>query len=324
MIRPLFSALSPSGARARLVIMIYHRVLHQPDPLFPEEVHSQRFDETCQWLASWFNVLPLDEAVARLQSGGLPERALAITFDDGYADNHDVAMPILQRHGLCATFFIATGFLDGGLMWNDSVIESIRQAPGESLDLRGIPEAELGVYPVASVQQRRQAIDAVIARVKYLEIHPRLAAVRAIADRCKARLPRDLMMTSQQVLAMHRGGMQIGAHTENHPILAKLSPESGRREMQRSKATLESIIGKPVTLFAYPNGKPRQDYGPEAVRAAKELGFIAAVTTASGVARQGADPFQLPRFTPWDRQRLRFGARMARALRSPAPELVQG
>lgn len=107
-------------------IAIFHRVLEAPDPLFAEEMHRARFDEVCAWLSAWFNVLPLDEAVKRLKQGALPDRALAITFDDGYADNHDIALPVLKAHGLCATFFVATDFLDGGRMWNDTVIESVR------------------------------------------------------------------------------------------------------------------------------------------------------------------------------------------------------
>ena len=126
LLKALFHLMSPGGARARLSVLIFHRVLPEPDPLFPDEMHARRFDVLCGWLTSWFKVLPLDEAVARLKAGTLPARAVCITFDDGYADNHHVALPILRRHGLVATFFIATGFLDGGRMWNDTVIEAIR------------------------------------------------------------------------------------------------------------------------------------------------------------------------------------------------------
>jgi peptidoglycan/xylan/chitin deacetylase (PgdA/CDA1 family) len=321
-IKPILSVMSPAGAGARLTTLIFHRVLPEPDALFPEEMEARRFDQTCAWLASWFNILPLDQAVARLQEGRLPARAMAITFDDGYADNHDVAMPILKRHGLCATFFVATGFLDGGRMWNDSVIESIRQAPGPELDLRGIADTQLGLFRLSNAPERQAAIHAVIAQVKYLPIVPRLAAVEAIARRCGSQLPGNLMMTSQQVKSMHHQGMQIGAHTENHPILASLSETDMRGEVQRSKLRLEEIIGDPVTLFAYPNGKPSQDYGSAARRAVSELGFAGAVSTAPGVATVHTDPYQIPRFTPWDRSRLRFGGRLAWGLRGTNPEVV--
>ncbi|MFO0121490.1 MAG: polysaccharide deacetylase family protein, partial [Inhella sp.] len=108
---------SPGGARGRLTVLIFHRVLTQPDPLFPGEMDAARFDAVCGWLASWATVLPLHTAVRQVRDGVLPARALAITFDDGYADNASVALPLLQKHGLCATFFVSTGYLDGGRMW---------------------------------------------------------------------------------------------------------------------------------------------------------------------------------------------------------------
>ena len=72
-----FSFLSPVGAKARLSVFIFHRVLPEPNQLFSDEMHARRFDEVCGWLKSWFNVLPLDQAVARLKTGMLPARVRA-------------------------------------------------------------------------------------------------------------------------------------------------------------------------------------------------------------------------------------------------------
>ena len=104
------------GVGARLSVLIFHRVLPESDPIFPDEMYAHCFEAMCGWLKAWFNVLPLDAAVASLKAGKLPARSACITFDDGYVDNHDVALPILLRHGLPATFFIATGFLDLSLI----------------------------------------------------------------------------------------------------------------------------------------------------------------------------------------------------------------
>ena len=139
--------LSPSGAGARLSVVLFHRVLAAPDPLFPDDIDQARFRKICDWLATWFTVLPLDQALRQQADGCLPARALSITFDDGYADNHEVALPILQRHALAATFYVATGFLDGGRMWNDTVIEAVRACKRPALDA-----SHLGIDGLTSLQ----------------------------------------------------------------------------------------------------------------------------------------------------------------------------
>lgn len=314
--KPLFTLLSPAGTRARLNVLIFHRVLPQPDPLFPDEVDAARFDQMLGWVKSWFNVLPLDEAARRLQEGSLPARAAALSFDDGYADNHDVALPLLQKHGLPCSFFVATGFLDGGRMWNDTLIESVRLSSQLMLDLRGLKDAQgedLGQHALGDTASRRAALGKLIERVKYLPPEPRQACVDAIASRADIRPPDDLMMSSGQVRALRGAGMQIGAHTVSHPILAKLDERQAADEIGRSRDVLQALLGEKVGLFAYPNGKPGTDYLPDVHPAlVRELGFDAAVSTRWAAARIGDDAFQIPRFTPWDRGRTRFGLRLLR------------
>ena len=312
--RPLLSMLSPAGERARLSILIFHRVLPQRDPLFPGEVDAADFDRICAWLASWFNVMTMDDAVAGLRAGQLPQRAAVITFDDGYADNHDVALPILQRHGLSAMFYIATGFLDGGRMWNDTVIEAVRRTKRKTLELEDLGLAGIGSQPMGNLGQRRDAISALLSAIKYRSITERLVLVQAVADAAGVQPPDDLMMSSDQVLQMRRAGMDIGAHTVSHPILATLPADAARTEMEGSRQALKAILGEPVRHFAYPNGVPGRDFNADTVKLAKEIGFDSVVTTACGAARRGDDPHQLPRFSPWDRSANRFGMRMLQNL----------
>jgi peptidoglycan/xylan/chitin deacetylase (PgdA/CDA1 family) len=307
--RTLFNLASPAGPRAGLSILIFHRVLPEPDPLFPGEVDAARFDLLLSWLRDWFNVLPLAEAVARLRQGNLPARAAAITFDDGYADNHEVALPILRRQGLSATFFIAVGFLDGGRMFNDTVIETVRRCAHPALDLTRL---DLGQHDLRSIEAKRQAIPALLRQIKYQPLAQRLETVSAMAEIAQVALPDDLMMTAQQVKALHEAGMGIGAHTVHHPILARLEPGESEREMADSRDSLQRLLSAPVTLLAYPNGQPETDYRREHVAMARRLGFQAAVSTAWGVARGNSDLFQLPRFTPWERPRWRFGLSLLR------------
>jgi len=310
---------SPPGARGALSIFIFHRVRPQPDPLFPEEPDVARFDTLLGWIGDWFKVLPLAEALERLGRRSLPARAAAITFDDGYADNLLCALPVLQRHRMHATFFIASGFLDGGRMWNDTVIEAVRNTRLERLDsgLDGLPSLPLG-----STAERRAALDRLIAAVKHLAPAARADAVARLVERCKAPLPDDLMLSSAQVRALHTAGMGIGAHTVSHPILARSTADAARREIADGRAQLEALIGERVGLFAYPNGKAASDYRREHVDMVRELGFDGALSTNWGVNDAGADPYQLARFTPWDRTRWRFGLRMLGNLRKRRPKLV--
>lgn len=312
MLRLALTLLSPAGARGQLSTLIYHRVLRKPDPLLPELPDVVQFDAQMHWVRQWFNVLPLVEAAERLGRGALPARALSITFDDGYADNEEVAAPILRRLGLHATFFVATGFLDGRNMWNDRVIEAIRFCARDRLDLGMVG---LGVHDLGTVAERRVAIRDILRSIKHQQPQQRESTVRCIEEACAVSPPSALMMRPAQVASLAKSGFDVGAHTVTHPILACLPAEQARAEIAGSKADLEAIIGRRVALFAYPNGVPFEDYHAEHVRIVRECEFDAAVSTAWGVAVHGADLFQLPRFTPWDRTRTRFVLRLAQNLK---------
>lgn len=314
LIRTALSVLSPAGPRARLSILIFHRVLDEPDPLFPGEVDRRRFDELMSWVANWFNVLPLGQAVHHLKQGTLPSRAAVISFDDGYADNWTNAVPILKMHGLPATFFIATGFLNGGRMWNDTIIESIRRTEAKRLDLSKVGG---GTWSIHGTDEKRSAIGQILAQVKHLPFSQRNEVVGFIAEACAAELPTDLMMTDDQLVQMAASGMEIGAHTRSHPILTRIDDDLAADEILTSRQYLGTLLARDIALFAYPNGRQGEDFDRRHVRMVRELGFEAAVATNPGAAGASADLFRLPRFTPWDRYRGRFGARMLLNLQAP-------
>jgi peptidoglycan/xylan/chitin deacetylase (PgdA/CDA1 family) len=300
-------------------ILIYHRVVSEPDPLLPDLPSADEFDRQMAAVDRWFTVMPLREAAARLRDGTLPVRSACVTFDDGYADNAAVALPVLRRRGVPATFFVSTSFIDGGRMWNDSVIETIRAKHGDVLDARPIGLEPLEISTTAS---RRVAIDRVLSALKYLPQEERQRCVDTLAAGTTRPLPSDLMMTTEQVRSLDANGMEIGAHTVTHPILARLDAARASDEIRQSKRRLEAITGKPVKLFAYPNGKPGRDYGREHVGMVKELGFEAAVSTAWGVANAQSDAFQLPRFTPWDKSPGKFVLRLLHNTFRTRSELV--
>lgn len=306
-IQSLLQWASPAGPKARLSVLVFHRVLPQPDPLFPQDMHASLFHALCGWLASWFQVLPLDVAVAQLKNKTLPARAACITFDDGYADNRHVALPLLKQHQLPATFFIATDFVNGGCMWNDRLMAAVRACPAPQLDLQDLG---LACLPVRTLAERRAAIFHLIEALKYQPLAQRAALADQVAQRAGVAVPDDLMMTSADLLHLRHSGMQIGAHTMSHPVLARLDDAQARHEIQGSQQFLQQLLGERVSLFAYPNGQPGVDYGQRHVEQVRRLGFEAAVSTQWGASTADDDPFQIRRFTPWDTTRWRFAARM--------------
>lgn len=296
------------GPLARsLSILSFHRVLPEHDPLVPSQICASEFERQLKAIARWFTVLPLSKAVGLLREGALPVRSACITFDDGYADNATIALPILRGHQMPATFFVATGFLNGGRMWNDTIIEALRRAEGRRLELHAIG---LPAIDIATLEARRSALNEVIKALKYRPLKERQERADALAALVAAPLPSDLMMSSDQVIELLHNGMEIGAHTVNHPILANLPDHRAYTEIRDGKRDLESLTGRPVTLFAYPNGKPGTDYLPSHVSMVRELKFGAAVSTAWGVATSNTDTYQLPRFTPWDKAPGKFVLRL--------------
>ena len=292
-----------------LTILIYHRVHPGADALFPNSLDARRFDEQMSWVGSALNVVPLNEAIEMLYQGRLPSGTVCITFDDGYRDNLEVALPILNRHGISATIFVASGFLDGGRMWNDTVIEAVRRAPGSGIDLAFLG---LGYRPLGTSAARRTVIKEVIETMKYLPSDDRQANADALARAVGEDLPCDMMLRSEQVRELHAAGIDIGAHTVSHPILARLDDKTARSEIADGRQMLESILGAPVSLFAYPNGKPGTDYGPSHVAMVRDFGFSAAVSTRPGASDSHTDRYQLPRYSPWGKSFLRFGANFGR------------
>ncbi len=293
LLRPAVAAAYRHGDRARLPVLMYHRVLERADPLQPGLIHAAQADAQFKVLSDLFTVLPLHEAADLLKQGRLPPRAISLTFDDGYRDNHDVAMPLLKRHGITATFYIATGFIDGGRMFHDSVIEGVRRLPPGQFALQGLG---LPAFTISDDTSRRAAIGAIVQAIKYMEPAQRQTVCDELARAAGNNLPRDLMMTSDELATMARSGMCIGGHTVQHPILQSVDEAAARDEIVANRAALTAIVGHAPRTFAYPNGKPRKDYSANHVRMLREAGYEAAVSTAVGVSDRRADVFQLPRF----------------------------
>jgi peptidoglycan/xylan/chitin deacetylase (PgdA/CDA1 family) len=127
-------------------------------------------------------------------------------------------------------------------------------------------------------------------------------------------LAAGLMLTPENILNLQKNGIEIGAHTVTHPILTSLDDETARLEITAGKADLEEITGRPVRLFAYPNGKPGKDFDARHAAMVREAGFDAAFTTLPGPITRRHDRFGLARSRPWDKTPLMFGLRLLRWL----------
>ncbi len=309
--RSLFGALSL--LERRLTIVMFHRVLPEPDPLLPDETDRALFRLRASWLARSFNVLTLDDAVARMAAGTLPARALCITFDDGYADNAEIALPELVALGLPATFFITTRYLDGGMMWNDRVIEAVRAWPRTRIEssVPGLPVTDLAAG-------RAAAVETLLTHLKYLDFETREASASRLLEESASPVE-NLMMNPEQIRRLHTSGMEIGAHTHSHPIMNTLTSAEVTAEIMTNKTALEAIIASPVTSFAYPNGRADQDYCSAHAALLEQAGFNCAVTTMPGAVGSLARRYEIPRFSPWDRTPARYLTRLAlNYLRAPA------
>lgn len=302
---------SGKDTHAALAVLIFHRVLPEPDPLIPSEPDAKRFKTLVDSLTQCFNILPLSEAVSKLKDGCLPKRTLCITFDDGYANNCTVALPILSAYRTPATVFVAPGFLNGGIMFNDIIIETVRRC-GSQLDLRSI---ELGYFDLRDIPSRINAIEQIISKLKHQPVDKRAATVKKLSQYSGVTLPTDLMMSDTQVQHLNKQGIEIGAHTVNHPILTSTEASVANCEIRQSKAYLESLLNKTVTSFAYPNGRPHQDYACEHVKMVKDAGFKIALSTAWGTASKDSDIFQIPRLAPWDSSTRKYTLRILRGYR---------
>lgn len=281
---------SGAGTKSRLLILTYHRVREQPDLVNPGDPDREEFTAQMKMLAEYFNVLTVSRAIRNLREGRLAERSVCITFDDGYADNHEVAAPILESLGIAATFFIATGYLNGGIMWNDRIIETIRRLRSGTHDF-----GELGQVKLLANECRSSATNETINKLKYLQCDERDRISKEIAARFSIECSDSIMMTDDMVRDLHSRGMEIGAHTISHPILARLSSAAAKVEVQASKDYLESLLQSSVTSFAYPNGKFGRDLTMRDVEIVRQSGFDIAVTTDWGVATASTDHMTLPR-----------------------------
>jgi peptidoglycan/xylan/chitin deacetylase (PgdA/CDA1 family) len=281
--------------RDRLTVLTYHHVL--PDSLRTDArednvIYVSEFEQHVAYLASRHRTVGGAELRAFLDGEPLPRQAVLITFDDGYANNHRHALPVLRRFGATAVFFIASRFVGDrrNRLWYDRLDSALTANPaGVSSWAATAPLLPDGARTLAGLRLLAKRLppsdrDALVADVEHAAGHYQAAGMPA---------ERSEPMTWDEVRDLARHGMEIGAHTATHQILSA-ARQALRAELAESRATIESQLDRECWTFSYPNGE-REDFGPAEAAALRSAGFRCAFTQIPGLVGRGADPFALSR-----------------------------
>lgn len=278
------------------VVLLYHRVVdleHDPQQL---SVSPLRFDEQLGLLKERFRVLTVEEFEHHLLCRKrFPKNSILITFDDGYADNHVHARPILEKHGLQGLFFIASGYIGSGREYWWDELERLflldLHVPSELDVERGGVRVNWASPPGRDLLQAHY--ERLLGSLRALPSGTRDDLLGILRDRMVSPSARasHLPMDHAALKAFAASPfVVIGAHTVGHPSLGRISEEEQRREITRSKRDLEEWIGIPVTRFAYPFGTPT-DFTERTMRITREAGFRHAAANHPGIAHARSPHF---------------------------------
>jgi peptidoglycan/xylan/chitin deacetylase (PgdA/CDA1 family) len=274
--------------RGRGVILTFHRVrpFAPPSPGYAPnrllEIEPDFFDAALTLVRRLgFEFVSLAEARRRLVEGG--PRFAAVTFDDGYRDTRDFALPILEKHAAPATVFFATGFLDrSARLWWLELEEALRRLDAATVEVDGRTVAVEAGAPAEKTAAFERIYWALRARPEE-ELLAATGALAAAAGVSSGEIADQLFMDWNEAAAFaQRPLVTVGAHSRAHRMLAKWPEAEARAEMAGSKAALEDRFGRAVDAFAYPVGEPTSA-GPREFALAREVGFACAVTTRPGM-----------------------------------------
>ena len=278
-------------------ILCYHRVLPRKQMVSDSSpnrslvVSLERFEEQVRTLSENCQVVSMDEILShtRRSTGAF---VVAVTFDDGYRDNLEHALPILQKYKVPATIYMTTRFLVGDTtMWWRELWELLQSSYEFSVILHGKPKS----WKIGSRRLKIQCFK----DLRHLLLNGSKESFLDLSEQFKtggsSRNYGDLCLSMEDILELAKGGLvTIGSHTHNHYSLAKLKDYEVLEEYIQSKKILEEVIGKPVRHLAYPYGT-RQEAGRREYLLAKEAGFDTGVTTVNGGIFPGSNPLALPR-----------------------------
>jgi peptidoglycan/xylan/chitin deacetylase (PgdA/CDA1 family) len=303
-------AATGAAGNGACVVLYYHRVASPLGDPWQLSVAPDSFDRQLEFLQAETRVLPLQELVDAAGRGKLPDRAVAITFDDGYFDNLDLALPILERRAVPATFYIATG-LTGvpGPPWWDEIADLMLGA-GERPPRLEIKIGREWIREPTQTREERGSIlygelSILLRRLPGSAVDAALQPLREWAGRegREDGLGEDpatehRMMTAPELQKLAASAVtEIGAHTSLHPSLPTQGRGQQRQEIVASRDALAELLGTPPRSFAYPYG----DSSATTRRLTREAGFDHAVGAESTLPyTTAADPFAIPRIVAHD------------------------
>jgi len=268
-------------------------------------VTRSAFRMQLRYLRRFYTVMSLDELVDRLHRGSaLPRRTVAITFDDGYRDNYTQAFPLLRAEGLPATFYVATGCIDGGPpLWTAQLRFMVRRTKERHVVL---PEPLGAPASIERPADRQALFTRLVIALKNVPSARRRELVHELAELFHVtnfRPLADIMMTWNELREMSTDGMTIGAHTISHPNLPNTPPEEALEEIVGSRDMIAAKLGTSVTHFSYPNGRGAAHLTETVRGIVRQAGFLSAVTSVPGCVRTGADLWALRRVGVYNRHR---------------------
>lgn len=256
-------------------------------------VPPELFSLQLRYLKDHFRIVSVKDAVRMISEGTVTTRCCAVTFDDGYRDNFEIAAPLLAEHGVPATIFVTYDAINTGQFGWGAFDRTILNFPAAKLDLS---DWGLGAYPLGSQAHREQAVVALHRLLKQQSDSVKRDVVGHVVSTYGGNVAVErVMMSWDEVMQLAKNDLfTIGAHTVSHPILSRVSHDQAVHEIADCKQLLEANIGQPIDFFAYPNGG-KEDIGNEIISIVKKTGYDAAFTTISGLNVYGDDVFSLKR-----------------------------
>jgi peptidoglycan/xylan/chitin deacetylase (PgdA/CDA1 family) len=278
------------GAWRGILAFTYHRVGFVEGSYDPAswDATPPMFEEQVRFAKKHFDVIGPDELEAAVRVGR--GRFVLLTFDDAYHDNFELAFPILKRHGVTATFFVTTGFIDNRqVSWWDEIAWMVNTSPKTELRANGWFDNTLSLTLV----ERERTAKTLISLYKTLPSGRKQGFMEFLAEATESgRHPsdgREFWMTWEKIRKLRAAGMHIGGHTVTHPVLARLAPDEQEREVVGCKERIEAELGEPMRYFSYPDGG-RKSFNEDTRRCLVDNGVEYAFSYYGGYRR----------FNDWD------------------------